>query len=146
MVAGHHSDNRGVILNNSLLRLHNPPQIRSESAHHQQHGMLLHLLLQVGPKLLPLTLNRSNTVHNNMFGLFLIPYRPGPHPTIPQAPPHAYYSSYLDYGPTMTPINLANSFSTMTLPMGNSWYMDSGASAHMTNSSGILMPFIKFKN
>lgn len=43
----------------------------------------------------------------------------------------------------MTPTELGNAFATMTLPQDNSWYMVSGATAHMTNSSGTLMPLFK---
>lgn len=55
---------------------------------------------------------------------------------------HATYAPYPDHEPTMTPSELANSFATMTLPQDNSWYMDSGATAHMTNSLGTFIPLI----
>lgn len=52
----------------------------------------------------------------------------------------AYSASYSDFGLLMTPTELGNSFAIITLPQGNSWYMDSGAATHITNSSCTLMP------
>ena len=45
------------------------------------------------------------------------------------------------YGRLYTPTELGSSYSTMTLPNpDNGWYMDSGATSHMTHNSGTLMP------
>lgn len=41
----------------------------------------------------------------------------------------------------MTATELGTTFSTMTLPHPDDiWYMDSGATSHMTHNSGTLMP------
>lgn len=41
----------------------------------------------------------------------------------------------------MTPTGLGHAFSTMTLPHpDDDWYMDSGASSHMTHTSVNLLP------
>lgn len=66
-------------------------------------------------------------------------YGPPALPLIQQAQ-QAYPTSYSNFGPLITPTELGNSFATMTLPLDNSWYMDSDAMAHMTNSSGTVMP------
>lgn len=43
--------------------------------------------------------------------------------------------------PLMTPTDLASSYSTMSLPNpDNQWYLDSGATSHMKNNSGTLLP------
>lgn len=57
--------------------------------------------------------------------------------------PYAHYatpSSYPEYRLFMTPTELGNVFFTMTHPHDNSWYMNSGATSHMTHSSSTLMP------
>lgn len=56
--------------------------------------------------------------------------------------PQAHYATPPDpeSGQLMTPTESSNAFATMTLPQDNSWYMDSGATSHMTNSSSNLMP------
>ncbi|XP_021756018.1 acidic proline-rich protein PRP25-like [Chenopodium quinoa] len=65
---------------------------------------------------------------------------PQPQPRGQQAPPaqqHAYLTAQPGYGQLMTPTELGNAFSTMTLVNpDDGWYMDWGASSHMTYNSG----------
>ncbi|XP_021749891.1 uncharacterized protein LOC110715611 [Chenopodium quinoa] len=49
----------------------------------------------------------------------------------------AYMASPSPYGRLYTPMELGSAYSTMTLPNpDNGWYMDSGATSHMTHNSG----------
>ncbi|XP_021764347.1 uncharacterized protein LOC110728945 [Chenopodium quinoa] len=60
----------------------------------------------------------------------------GPHPTHIQ---HAYYAAPQQtvYGPPMTPSEFGQAYSSMSLePPDNEWYMDTGATSHMTRDSG----------
>ena len=61
-----------------------------------------------------------------------------PHQT--QQAHQATYATYPEYGPFMNPTELGNVFATMNLPRDNSLYMDSGATAHIRNSSYTVMP------
>lgn len=78
---------------------------------------------------------------------------PCPHPTMPPAAPprtsapQAYTgilgprpsSSYDNYGAGHTPTDIEQALYTMSLnPPDNNWYMDTGATSHMTNNSGTI--------
>ncbi|XP_021733887.1 uncharacterized protein LOC110700632 isoform X2 [Chenopodium quinoa] len=77
------------------------------------------------------------------------PPRPGFMAQQQSRPPQAYFSGPYpqqqqqfqpqgsEYGSAMTPTELGNSFATMSLQNYDpSWYMDSGATSHMTNNVG----------
>ncbi|XP_021738378.1 uncharacterized protein LOC110704872 [Chenopodium quinoa] len=56
----------------------------------------------------------------------------------------AYYSGSLMYGQPMTPTELSSAYSTPGLsPPDNGWYMDSGATSHMSHTSGNLLPLLQ---
>ncbi|XP_021757479.1 uncharacterized protein LOC110722517 [Chenopodium quinoa] len=54
----------------------------------------------------------------------------------------AYTIDQPQYGPSMTPTEFNSTYSSMNFPNPeNGWYMDSGATSHMTNNAGTLLPF-----
>ncbi|KAD2394048.1 hypothetical protein E3N88_41025 [Mikania micrantha] len=78
---------------------------------------------------------------------------PCPYPTAPPKPPSVPHAAPGILGPrppqaysasenSFTPTDLEQAFHTMTLtPPDQNWYMDSGATSHMTNTSGNLSSY-----
>ncbi|XP_021757143.1 uncharacterized protein LOC110722184 [Chenopodium quinoa] len=64
-----------------------------------------------------------------------------PQPILTRPPQQAYSNGPASYGPPMTLTELGSAYSSMTFSTPeNRWYMDSGATSHMTNNVDTLLP------